>query len=55
MREISDDEMEVMHELSSRIARGFNQIDTDIRDLNNLIHFIKGDGIRTPEFIRRHQ
>jgi hypothetical protein len=55
MIEISDEDMGIMHDLITQINRHHNLVEDDIRDLNNLIHVIKGDGIRQPEFIQRHK
>ena len=55
MTEISDGDMEIMHDLIAIIHRDYNRMETNIRDLDNLIHVIKGDGIRAPEFIQRHE
>ena len=52
--EISDENIKIMHDLITQINLHYNLMSADIRDLNNLIHVIKGDGIRTQEFIRRY-
>jgi hypothetical protein len=53
--EISDENMDIMHDLITNINKNYSQMEDDIRDLNNLIHFIIGDGVRTNEFVRRHK
>jgi len=54
MNTISDEDMEMMHDLITTINLDYNRMEDNIRDLNNLIHYIKGDGIRSREFINRH-
>jgi hypothetical protein len=53
--EISEANMDIMHDLITNINKNYSQMEDDIRDLNNLIHFIIGDGVRTVEFTRRHK
>jgi hypothetical protein len=49
---ISDEDMKELHDLSAEIDRNAFKLERDIRNLNNLIHVIKGDGIRIVEFRR---
>lgn len=46
--------MEIMHDLIATIHLDYNRMEDNIRDLDNLIHVIKGDGMRSIEFINRH-
>ena len=55
MNAISDEDMEIMHDLIATIHLDYNRMEDNIRDLDNLIHVIKGDGIRQREFIERHK
>ena len=50
MIEISDEDMQEIHELITQINRHYDLVADDIRNLNNLIHVVKGEGIRFPEF-----
>jgi hypothetical protein len=52
---ISDEDMTEMHDLIAEIDRNAFKLERDIRNLNNLIHVIKGDGIRFVEFRREGQ
>lgn len=40
-----------LHDLIVKIRTNVRKIDDDMDNLNNLFHFIKGDGIRLPEYI----
>ena len=48
--DLSEDELEEMHDLVTSIQIRQSQQEEDIRNLYNLIHVIKGDGIRLPEY-----
>lgn len=50
--QVSDEDMMELHDLSEEIERNVFKIGRDIRNLNNLVHVIKGDGIRIVEFRR---
>jgi len=50
MVNVSDVEMQEIHDLITGINMNCIQLERDVRNLNNLIHFVKGDGIRNPEF-----
>jgi hypothetical protein len=52
---ISDEDMTEVHDLIADIDRNAFKLERDIRNLNNLIHVIKGDGIRFVEFRREGQ
>lgn len=52
---ISDEDMTEMHDLIAKIERNSFVLQQDVRNLNNLIHVVKGDGIRFIEFRREGQ
>jgi|WetSurMetagenome_2_1015567.scaffolds.fasta_scaffold92490_5 hypothetical protein len=52
---VSDGDMTELHDLIAEIDRNAFKLERDIRNLNNLIHVIKGDGIRFVEFRREGQ
>ena len=52
---VSDEDMTELHDLIAGIDRNAFKLERDIRNLNNLIHVIKGDGIRFVEFRREGQ
>lgn len=52
---ISDEDMTEMHDLIAKIERNSFTLQQDVRNLNNLIHVVKGDGIRFVEFRREGQ
>lgn len=52
---VSDEDMTELHDLIAEIDRNAFKLERDIRNLNNLIHVIKGDGIRFVEFRREGQ
>jgi len=52
---ISDEDMTEMHDLIAEIDRNAFKLERDIRNLNNLIHVVKGDGVRFAEFKREGQ
>lgn len=39
-----------LHDLIDRIERNIYALERDTRNLNNLFHFLKGDGMRMQEF-----
>jgi hypothetical protein len=47
---ISDESMTEMHDLIAEIDHNAFKLERDIRNLYNLIHVIKGDGVRLAEF-----
>jgi len=47
---ISDKSMIELHDLIAEIDRNAFKLERDVRNLNNLIHVIKGDGVRFVEF-----
>jgi len=47
---ISDGSMTEMHDLIAEIDHNVFKLERDIRNLYNLIHVIKGDGVRLAEF-----
>jgi hypothetical protein len=47
---ISDENMTEMHDLIAEIDHNAFKLERDIRNLYNLIHVIKGDGVRLAEF-----
>jgi hypothetical protein len=49
---ISDESMTELHDLIAEIDRNAFKLQRDVRNLNNLIHVIKGDGVRFAEFRR---
>ena len=49
---VSDEDMNELHDLITEIDHNAFKLERDIRNLNNLIHVIKGDGIRIVEFRR---
>jgi hypothetical protein len=52
---VSDEDMTELHDLVAEIDRNAFKLERDIRNLNNLLHVIKGDGIRFVEFRREGQ
>jgi hypothetical protein len=50
MTEIRECYINEMHDLIVKINQNANTLERDIRNLNNLFHFVKGDGFRFPEF-----
>jgi hypothetical protein len=51
MRGIPDKEMKEIHDLITKINKNTITLERDVRNLNNLIHFVMGDGIRYPEYM----
>lgn len=49
---VSDEDMTEMHDLIAKIERNSFTLQQDVRNLNNLIHVVKGDGVRFVEFRR---
>ncbi|MCJ7425188.1 hypothetical protein MUP01_13110 [Candidatus Bathyarchaeota archaeon] len=49
---VSNEDMMDMHDLIARIERNSFILEEDVRNLSNLIHVIKGDGIRIVKFRR---
>ena len=49
---ISDESMTEHQDLIEEIDRNAFKLQRDVRNLNNLIHVIKGDGVRFAEFRR---
>lgn len=47
---ISDSDVKLMHDLIVRIQRNTYQLNDDADNLYNLIHFVKGDGIRNEKY-----
>lgn len=47
---VTDEHMEEMHDLITEIEHRQNYQERDIRNLMNLIHVVKGDGVRFPEY-----
>jgi len=47
---VSDEDMTEMHDLIAEINHNVFKLERDIRNLNNLIHVVKGEGIRFTEF-----
>lgn len=52
---VSDEDMTEMHDLIAKIERNSFTLQQDVRNLNNLIHVVKGDGVRFVEFRREGQ
>lgn len=52
---VSDEDMTEMHDLIAKIERNSFTLQQDVRNLNNLIHVVKGDGVRFIEFRREGQ
>jgi hypothetical protein len=50
MKEVSEEEMDEMHNLITKINVNSIQLNEDIRNLNNLVHVCMGDGYRFPEY-----
>jgi hypothetical protein len=50
--EILDIDMEEIHNLISEINKTSIKLERDVRNLNNLIHVVMGEGIRYPEYRR---
>lgn len=49
---ISDNDMYDLHDLITKINKNAMVLEEDVRNLNNLIHVIKGDGVRHKEYRR---
>lgn len=48
--EISGKNMKEIHDLISEINKNSIRLERDVRNLNNLIHVVMGEGIRFPEY-----
>jgi hypothetical protein len=51
--EIEEKDMDQIHDLITKINQNSVQLNEDIRNLNNLVHVVMGEGVRFPEFRRR--
>jgi hypothetical protein len=51
--EISQKDIDKIHDLTTRISFRSMRQENDIRDLNNLVHVVMGTGIRIKEFENR--
>jgi len=50
MTEIQECYINEMHDPIEKINQNADALEQDIRNLNNLFHFVKGGGFRFPEF-----
>jgi len=50
MKSIENCYMNEMHDLIVSINIQSTQLERNIRDLDNLFHYVKGDGFRSPEY-----
>ena len=51
-QEIEEKDMDQIHDLITKINQNSVQLNEDIRNLNNLVHVVMGEGVRFPEFRR---
>ena len=47
---LSSEDVQKLHDLIVKIQINSTKLEDDIRNLNNLFHFLKGDGFRFKEY-----